>query len=100
MLEGIRSNLMRRYQRKKDAIKAMKRNVGQKIKQKLEIEEDEAGHWWCTYAGDCLFEVESKVGVKRAQAEGVQALPLPLPIVGRRAVSIWQLGPEYLQDSD
>jgi hypothetical protein len=98
MLEGIRGNLMRRYQRKRDAIKAMEGNVGRKIKEKLEIEEDDAGHCWCTYAGDCLFEVESKVGVKRAQAERVQELPLPPPIVGRRAVSVWQLGPEYLQD--
>jgi hypothetical protein len=26
----------------------------------LEIEEDEANHCWCTYAGDGLFEVECK----------------------------------------
>jgi hypothetical protein len=28
MLEGIRSNLMRRYQRKRDAIRVMEENVG------------------------------------------------------------------------
>jgi hypothetical protein len=34
--------------------------VGLKIKEKLEIEEDEVGHCWCTYIGNGLFEVESK----------------------------------------
>jgi hypothetical protein len=37
MLEGIRGNLMRRYQRNRDAIRAMEGNVGPKIKEKLEM---------------------------------------------------------------
>ncbi|XP_062152677.1 uncharacterized protein LOC133861000 [Alnus glutinosa] len=40
MLEGIRTSLMRRYQRKREIIAAMEGNVGPKIKEKLEIEED------------------------------------------------------------
>jgi hypothetical protein len=40
MLEGIRGNLMRRYQRKRDVARAIEGNVGPKIKEKLEIEED------------------------------------------------------------
>lgn len=60
MLEGIRGSLMRRYQRKREIIAAMEGNVGPKIKEKLEIEEDEAGHCTPTFAGDGLFEVECR----------------------------------------
>jgi len=60
MLEGIRGNLMRRYQRKRDAIRAMEGNLGPKIKEKLEIEEDEASHCTPIFAGDGLFEIECK----------------------------------------
>jgi hypothetical protein len=60
MLEGIRGNLMRRYQRKRDAIRAMEGNMGPKIKEKLEIEEDEANHCRPIFAGDGLFEVDCK----------------------------------------
>jgi hypothetical protein len=60
MLEGIRGNLMRRYQRKRDAIRAMEGNVEPKIKEKLEIEEDEASHCTPSFAGDGLFEVDCK----------------------------------------
>jgi hypothetical protein len=51
MLEGIRSNLMRKYQRKRDAIRAM---------EKLEVEEDEASHCMPIVTGDGLFEVDCK----------------------------------------
>jgi hypothetical protein len=60
MLEGIRGNLIRRYQKKRDLINAMEGNVGLKIKEKLEIEEDEADHCSPSYAGDGLFEVDCK----------------------------------------
>jgi len=60
MLEGIRSNLMRKYQRKRDAIRAMEGNVGPKIKEKLEVEEDEASHCMPIVTGDGLFEVDCK----------------------------------------
>jgi hypothetical protein len=58
VLEGIRGNLTRRYQRKRDAIRAMEGNVGPKIKEKLEIEEDEASHCMPIFVGDGLFEVD------------------------------------------
>jgi hypothetical protein len=58
MLEGIRGNLMRRYQRNRDAIRAMEGNVGPKIKVKLEIKEDEASHCTPIFAGDGLFEID------------------------------------------
>jgi hypothetical protein len=60
ILEGIRSNLMRRYQRKRDAIRVMEENVGPKIKEKLEVKEDEASHCMPIVAGDGLFEVDCK----------------------------------------
>jgi hypothetical protein len=60
MLEGIKTSLMRRYQRKREIIAAMEGNLGPKIKEKLEIEEDEAGHCTPTFAGDGLFEVECR----------------------------------------
>ncbi|XP_062164888.1 uncharacterized protein LOC133871456 [Alnus glutinosa] len=59
MLEGIRTSLMRRYQRKREIIAAMEGNVGPKIKEKLE-KEDEAGHCTPIFAGDGLFEVECR----------------------------------------
>jgi hypothetical protein len=60
ILEGIRTSLMRGYQRKREIIAAMEGNVGPKIKEKLEIEEDEAGHCTPTFDGDGLFEVECR----------------------------------------
>jgi hypothetical protein len=38
----------------------MEGNVGPKIKEKLEIEEDEAGHCTPTFTGEGLFEVECR----------------------------------------
>jgi hypothetical protein len=60
MLEGIRNKLMRRYVKKRELITAMDGNLGPKILAKLEKEEDEASHCWCTYAGEGIFEVECK----------------------------------------
>jgi hypothetical protein len=51
---------MRRYQRKRDAIRVMEENVGPKIKEKLEVMEDEASHCMPIVAGDGLFEVDCK----------------------------------------
>ena len=58
MLEGIKNKLMRRYVRKMELIVAMECNFGQKIMAKLEKEEDGASHYWWTYVGDGIFEVE------------------------------------------
>ncbi len=38
----------------------MEGNCGPKIMEKLEVEEDEVSHCWCTYVGEGLFEVEYK----------------------------------------
>jgi hypothetical protein len=46
--------------KKKDLINAMEGNVWPKIKEKLEMEEDGAGHCSPSYAGDGSFEVDCK----------------------------------------
>jgi hypothetical protein len=51
ILEGIRTSLMKRYQRKREIVSVMEGNVGPKSKKKLEIEEDEAEHCMPTFAG-------------------------------------------------
>jgi hypothetical protein len=60
MLEGIKTSLVRMYQRKRKIIAAMEGNVGPKIKEKLEIEEDEVGHCTPTFASEGLFKVECR----------------------------------------
>jgi hypothetical protein len=59
MLEGLRNRLMMRYVRKRELIAAMDEgSLRPKILAKLEKEEDDASHCWCTYAGAGMFEVE------------------------------------------
>jgi hypothetical protein len=59
MLEGIRNKLMMRYVRKMELIAAIEEeSLRPKIMEKLEKEEDGANHYWCTYSGNGIFEVE------------------------------------------
>ncbi|XP_059431509.1 uncharacterized protein LOC132165014 [Corylus avellana] len=60
MLEWIRCKLMRRYVRK-ELMNSMEEALGPKIRMKLEKEDDEASHCWCTYDGDGMFKVECLV---------------------------------------
>jgi hypothetical protein len=60
MFEGIRKKLMRRYQVKKEGIKAMKGKFGPRIVEKIEAEGDKAAYCTSTYAGNGLFEVDCK----------------------------------------
>ncbi len=60
MLEGIRKKLMRRYQVKREGIKAMKGKFGPRILEKIEAAGDEAAHCTSTFAGNGLFEVDCK----------------------------------------
>lgn len=51
---------MRMYVRKNELIIAMESNLGPKIRDKLEKEEDDASHYWCTYAGEGILRLSAK----------------------------------------
>jgi hypothetical protein len=57
MMEMLRKKLMKRYQKKREGISTMEGRICPKIRARLDECGQDAGHCYCTYAGDGLFEV-------------------------------------------
>jgi hypothetical protein len=62
MMEMLRKKLMKRYQKKREGISTMDDRICPKIRARLDECGQDAGHCYCTYAADGLFEVTHKEG--------------------------------------
>jgi len=62
MMEMLMKKLMKRYQKKREGISTMDDRICPKIRARLDECGQDAGHCYCTYAADGLFEVTHKEG--------------------------------------